>query len=186
MARNRELLGKDLRMTGDWTIRPAGTDDAADIALAQLLAWQCAYKGILTSEFLAALDLKRMTEAWRKALAKPSPGVRHLVVCVAGRAVGWSGYGPSRDEADPGTGELQAINLHPAYWSRGLGSALFRATEAGLAELGYRCAYLWVADGNERAARFYDRHGWCADGVSKEDGRFAPALLEHRYSRVLN
>ena len=37
-----------------------------------------------------------------------------------------------------GTGELQAINLHPSYWSRGLGSALFRASEAGLAELGYK------------------------------------------------
>lgn len=173
-------------MTGEWTIRRASTHDAADVALSQLLAWKRAYDGILPSEFLAAMDPERMTKAWRKALAEPSPGVRHLVVCVAGRAVGWSGFGPARDEADPGTGELQAINLHPAYWSKGLGSALFRATEAGLAELGYQYAYLWVADGNERAARFYDRHGWSADGVSKEDGRFAPALLEHRYSRVLN
>ncbi len=173
-------------MTGEWTIRPASAHDAADVALSQLLAWQRAYEGILPPEFLAAMDPGRMTESWRKALADPAPGVRHLVACVAGTAVGWSGYGPARDTAASGTGELQAINLHPSYWSRGLGSALFRASEAGLAELGYERAYLWVADGNERAARFYRRQGWSADGVAKEDGRFAPALLEHRFSRVLN
>lgn len=126
-----------------------------------------------------------MTETWRKTLANPAPGVRHLVASVAGRAVGWSGFGPARDDAGSGTGELQAINLHPGYWSLGLGSALFRESEAALAGLGYQHAYLWVAAGNDRAARFYARHGWTADNVSKNDRRFTPALLEHRFSTVL-
>ena len=33
--------------------------------------------------------------------------------------------------------------------------------------MGYRRAYLWVADGNSLAIRFYERHGWCQDGTTK-------------------
>lgn len=39
--------------------------------------------------------------------------------------------------------------------------------------LGNGAAYLWVAKGNERAIRFYQRHGFAADGaenVDRDDG----------------
>jgi ribosomal protein S18 acetylase RimI-like enzyme len=110
-----------------------------------------------------AMDIDRLTTAWRRILTEPSPGVQRLVLCVDGRAVGWSGFGTPRDEADDGTGELQALNLRPGCWSQGLGSDLFRESVAALTEMGYKRAYLWVAHGNERAARFYGRHGWTAD-----------------------
>jgi hypothetical protein len=96
--------------------RPAGADDAADIALAQLLAWQRAYDGILPAD---------------------------------------------------------------------LGSALFRESEAALAGVGYQHAYLWVAAGKDRAARFLRSARLDGGQRSKNDRRFTPALLEHRFSTVL-
>jgi hypothetical protein len=51
--------------------------------------------------------------------------------------------------------------------------------------MGYERAYLWVADGNDRAIRFYVRHGWSNDGVTQRDARFNPPLLELRMSAPL-
>jgi GNAT superfamily N-acetyltransferase len=108
-----------------------------------------------------------------------------LPLTVDGAAVGWSGFGAPRDDVDAGTGELQALNLLPAYWSQDLGSELFLASVEGLRLMGYERAYLWVADGNDRAIRFYVRHGWSNDGVIKRDARFNPPPLELRMSAPL-
>jgi hypothetical protein len=48
-----------------------------------------------------------------------------------------------------------------------------------------------VLDGNDRAARFYERHGWHEDGAVKEDERIVgntgvPALRERRRVRDLD
>jgi hypothetical protein len=34
-------------------------------------------------------------------------------------------------------------------------------------ERGYREAILWVVQGNDRAAAFYERNGWARDGVER-------------------
>ena len=78
--------------------------------------------------------------------------------------------------------EAPQHKLAPAYWSRGPGSELFLASVDGLRAMDYGSADLCVADGNDRAIRFYERHGWCRDGESKQDARFDPPLLECRLS----
>ena len=173
-------------MSIDFSIRDAVPGDAPDFASSQVLAWQDAYAGILDAGYLAGMDVERLTEAWERLLGNPDQGVRRLAVTVGGTAVGWSGFGRPRDAVGGGTGELHALNLAPAYWSRGLGSALFLASVEGLRAMGYVDAYLWVADGNARAIRFYERHGWCRDGLTKQDARFDPPLLERRFSVSLS
>ena len=164
----------------NFTIREAVPSDAPDFASSQVLAWRAAYAGILDAGYLAGLDVERLTRGWDRLLGNTDQNVRRLAVTVEGIAVGWSGFGVPRDDVAEGTGELHALNLLPAYWSRGLGSELFLASVRGLRAMGYDGAYLWVADGNDRAIRFYERHGWCQDGVTKQDGRFDPPLLERR------
>ena len=163
-------------------VRAARPEDARDIAQAHVLAWQSAYRGIIDDDFLADMQIDQRADAWSRRLSSPSAGVEHLVVCVDGRVVGFSGYGTPRDAAEPETGELQAINLHPDYWSQGLGSELFQESLSGLRKFGYGRAYLWVARGNDRAIHFYGKHGWTDDGVIKVDERFSTPLTEHRYS----
>ncbi len=41
--------------------------------------------------------------------------------------------------------------------------------EARRRDAGFEHAHLWVLEGNDRAAAFYERHGWCEDGVAKDD-----------------
>ena len=173
-------------MSIDFSIRDAVSGDAQDFASSQILAWRAAYAGILDAGYLARMDLERLTEGWARILGDPDQKVRRLAVTVNGTAVGWSGFGRPRDDVAGPTGELHALNLLPAYWSLGLGSALFLASVEGLRGVGYEHAYLWVADGNARAIRFYERHGWCQDGRTKQDARFDPPLLELRLSVSLS
>ena len=166
----------------NYSIREAVHRDAPDFASSQILAWRAAYAGILDAGYLAGMDVERLTQSWAGILGDTDRSVRRLAVTVEGAAVGWSGFGRPRDDVAEKTGELHALNLAPAYWSRGLGSELFLASMDGLRAMGYESAYLWVADGNDRAIRFYERHGWCQDGETKQDARFDPPLLEHRLS----
>ncbi|WP_186329068.1 GNAT family N-acetyltransferase [Arthrobacter sp. U41] len=169
-------------MTIDFSIREAVPGDARDFASSQVLAWRAAYAGVLDEGYLAGLNVEQLTRGWTRILGAPDVDVRRLALTASGSTVGWSGFGVPRDDVPEGTGELHALNLHPDYWSRGLGSALFLASVEGLRSMGYHRAYLWVADGNSRAIRFYERHGWCQDGTTKEDARFDPPLFERRLS----
>jgi hypothetical protein len=38
-----------------------------------------------------------------------------------------------------------------------------------------------VLEGNQRAIGFYERHGWVADGRTKDDVRDGVTLVERRY-----
>ncbi|WP_434993532.1 GNAT family N-acetyltransferase [Arthrobacter sp. Ld5] len=167
-------------MDGTWTIREATRADAAGFARIQIDAWRATYSGILPADYLARLDLWRLTAVWEQRLGSAAGAVRQLAVCVDGGIVGWAGFGEPRDDVDDGTGELHAINMDPAHWSRGLGSFLFTRVARELVGMGYSRAYLWVADGNSRALAFYGRHGWSLDGTSTDDDRFTPPLHELR------
>lgn len=72
--------------------------------------------------------------------------------------------------------EIVAIHSLPESWGTGLGQAML--TEA-LKQIGERPVFLWAFKENNRARRFYEKHGFRWDGterVSKFDG-----ALEVRY-----
>lgn len=167
----------------DVLIRPPEERDARRLAEVHIAAWRAAYRDVMSEEYLAGLDVERRTEGWRRGIAIPQPHTYCLVIEVGSRVEGFVIAGPPQEEAEPGTGQLYAINLHPDAWSRGLGSQLFSAAEDLLQNLGYQRAFLWVAQGNERAIRFYTARNWLDDGGRLEDAFFSPPVLEKRHSR---
>ena len=46
-----------------------------------------------------------------------------------------------------------------------------------LAQAGFSGAYLWMLAGNARALRFYERHGWAADGGEKSETHSSGHLM---------
>lgn len=172
-------------------VRPATVHDAAGIAVVHVASWQRAYEGLLPQDFLDGLSVQARTETWRQVLSRPpSPGVAATLVAeLDGRIIGFASVGPSRDkDAEPGTQELWGIYLHPDQWGAGHGhtlhahalAALRTSTPAPATEV-----TLWVLDGNERARRFYERHGWRRDGAEKTDWRGEVRLDELRYRCTL-
>jgi GNAT superfamily N-acetyltransferase len=148
-------------------IREATPADAPAIASIHVRAWQSAYRGQLSDEYLDALNVADRVERQRMILAEPREGWRTLVAEKEGRILGFAVTGPSEDgDADPKTGEVYAIYLEPSRVGTGIGRVLFEHAVSDLRERGFATATLWVLETNERARRFYEVAGWKPDGTT--------------------
>lgn len=139
-------------------IKPLETDTEVEgKAFVHWKAWQEAYAGIVDPDYLAAFTLEKCVKnafRWRDNL---------LVAKDEGRVVGFAGYGVSRDESLPETGEVFALYILSEYYGTGLGRRLMSAALERLA--GYTRVALWVLEDNKRAIRFYEKCGFKPDGA---------------------
>lgn len=170
------------------SIRSAVENDAYAIARIQILAWRQAYAGLMPQDFLDRMDSVRRVTSWRRALSAPAAMATDVVLGSTGDIIGFLVYGPSRDAgAAVGTGELVAINLLPAHWRRGLGRRMMARLLAAAAERRWQALTLWVLETNLQARRFYEAHGFEADGASQVDLKLTGAPLHLlRYRRLLD
>jgi GNAT superfamily N-acetyltransferase len=169
----------------DFSLREAEHADARAIADMHVRAWQSAYRDLMPDEFLGSLSVDRGEQGWQRYLAHDEP--RTWVAERDGAIVGFSSAGATRDgDVDANVvGELWAINLVEEVWGCGLGATLFATAVDHLRARGYSEATLWVLDGNARARRFYEKHGWHFDGAEKDDDRRTFVLHELRYRAAL-
>jgi ribosomal protein S18 acetylase RimI-like enzyme len=163
----------------EWLVRPAAVADAVGIARVSVAAWRKAYAGIMKDPTLAALSVEARAKQWRERLADPANPATSLVAEQIGAIAGFVSIGPSRD-ADLDAvrvGELWAIYVDPMVWGKGAGTALFGRAVDALRTRGFDAFVLWVLAENQRARRFYEKHGMILDGGEKapvEDGAPLP------------
>jgi ribosomal protein S18 acetylase RimI-like enzyme len=145
--------------------------DADAIAATQVRTWQVGYAGIVPDDVLAGLDVSGWAQRRRWAFTDPVRGQSTVLVAVdpLDEVVGFVDVGRYRsqddhNDLDERTGEVYAIYVHPDHWRNGVGRALLDAGIATLDAAGHRPIRLWVFDANARARRFYERHGFVADG----------------------
>ena len=120
--------------------------------LAQLWydGWRDAHEDILPAE----LARHRTLESFRERLAAALPSVR--VVGAPGEPLG---FHMVKDH------ELYQLYVSAAARGSGAAAALVADAEAHLSNAGVETAWLACAIGNERAARFYEKHGWRRTGT---------------------
>jgi RimJ/RimL family protein N-acetyltransferase len=148
-------------------IRAAVPADARAIAEVHVAAWRWAYRGEMSSAFLAGLSVDEREADWRRWIGSFEPGTGALVAEDDGRIVGFCSFGPSRDDdATPTRGEVLTLYLLEASAGTGVGRALFTRANDRLRALGYERAVLWVMASNTRSRRFYERAGWAWDGTT--------------------
>ena len=165
-------------------VRSPTAGDATQMAEVHIAASRDTYAGIMPDEYLAGLDLDRVTDNWSRSIADPDDGVTNLVGEINGVVQGICTVGPFRDlaEDDDPSGELWMINLHPDAQGTGLAKALHDWALDHLRSSGHHRAALWVAERNPRARRFYEREGWTLD-THRKDGDFGDRIVvEVRYS----
>jgi GNAT superfamily N-acetyltransferase len=172
-------------------VRSANVTDAAGIAVVHVASWQQAYAGLIPQHYLDSLSVQDRTQTWQQILSQPPiPGAATLVAEQDRRIIGFASIGPSRDDdAEPNTQELWGMYLHPDHWGAGYGHTLHAQALSGLRASGSTTtaeATLWVLAGNKRARRFYEQHGWSADGAEKTDWRGDIRLDEVRYRCTLS
>jgi GNAT superfamily N-acetyltransferase len=169
-----------------YRIRPARPRDARAIAEVHVASWRHAYRGLVPDASLDRLSVEEREKQRREHLEDPSSEWGILVADDAGRVVGFSTYGPSRDQdATAATGEVPAIYLDPDVVGTGVGRELFSETLAALRAAGFTRASLWVLEGNVRARRFYEKAGWRWDGTVSQHDFDSAHLLVVRYAADL-
>ena len=140
-------------------VRPATVDDALAIARVHIQSWRETYSALVEPGELDGLSLDRRAERWATNLAA---GTRAWVAESDGVVIGFSGIGGGGHEEQPRPVELGALYVLAAHHGGGAGQALLDAA------IGDSPAFLFVADRNPRATRFYERNGFAFDGVSEE------------------
>ncbi|MGB5953407.1 MAG: GNAT family N-acetyltransferase [Ornithinimicrobium sp.] len=159
-----------------YVVRAPALADAAALGRVHCAVWQATYAEVMDPAAYAALSPARFEAGWRRRLERDvgeggeatGPGPLGEVTRIAehrsGQIVGFMSVGPARD-ADPPAGlQLWSLNLVPEHQGTGLADRLMSEV------LGGGPAYLWVARGNARAIRFYQRHEFALDGAEIFDG----------------
>jgi len=111
-------------------------------------------------------------------LAAQGEDYRMRAALVDGEIVGFVGSGPAREDDAPRARELYFIYLLDQFHGTGIGQQLFDAAVDEGEEL-----YLWVAEDNPRAHRFYARNGFALDGASHVEPFLGEELTEVRFVR---
>ena len=112
--------------------------------------WQDAHASILPAD----LARHRTLESFRQRLADALPTVR-----VAGPPGDPLGFCMVKED------ELYQLYVSARARGSGVAAELIADAEARLRAAGVDTAWLACAIGNERAARFYEKHGWHRAGV---------------------
>jgi GNAT superfamily N-acetyltransferase len=160
--------------TADVSVRPAGPDDAGEIAHVQVLTWRAAYRDVLPAAALDGLDEDAVAASWRGAVeAPPTPGHRVLVALERTGVVGFVAYGPPEladgegpDPAGPTT-EIVALLVEPRWGRRGHGSRLLAAVADLARASGTARLQMWVPENDPVTARFLESAGWAPDGWAR-------------------
>lgn len=166
------------------SIRMASVDDKAEVARVHVRTWQVAYRGLLPDEYLD--QLRPENRAARYTFDSDDPNQRSTYVALDDDNIcGFTTFGISRDGDLPDAGEIYAIYVDPDQWGAGAGRLLMANARSRLCEMGFRDAFLWVLDGNDRAQRFYEIDQWSPDGMRRHEEIWGITVNEVRYRRPL-
>jgi ribosomal protein S18 acetylase RimI-like enzyme len=144
-----------------WTIARPTLEDLDEMGRVHVQVWREAYAGLMPADHLAGLDPARGPARWRARLT--SGEVEWWLARDDEGIAGLATSGPPRDDDAPTPLELYAINVLARAHGTGLADDLMAHT------IGDRPAHLWVLEGNDRAVRFYRRHGFSDQGGRKPE-----------------
>ena len=161
----------------DTVVRPVRDVDAEALGRVHATCWHETYDHLISKAALENVSPKRLAELWTHWAAQ-GPEFKMFVALVGGEIVGFVGSGPARDRDAPRNRELYFIYLLDAYHGTGVGQRLFDAAVEKDEPL-----YLWVAEDNPRAHRFYTRNGFTLDGATHTEPFLGETLTEVRFTR---
>ncbi|QAY73114.1 GNAT family N-acetyltransferase [Agromyces protaetiae] len=158
------------------TVRPIRDSDVEALGRVHATCWHETYDHLISAAALENLSPRRMADLWTHMAAR-GPEYRQFAALVDGEIVGFVGSGPARDDDAPHERELYFIYVLDAFHGTGIGKQLFDAA------VGDDLVYLWVANDNPRAHRFYERNGFALDGAEQIQPFLGEELHEVRFTR---
>lgn len=150
------------------TLRKADTEDAGIIALLGRLTFRETFGALFAGredELQAYLDQTFSVTKIASSMAKPQN--HYWLALLDELPVGYAKHKhPSANPIinDPAPAQLQKIYVLSEFIAHHIGHALLDAVTQAAVEAQIRVMWLTVLDSNERAIRFYERHGWTRAG----------------------
>lgn len=151
-----------------------------DMSLLHALGWRVAYRDSVPADYMAReITDDRWVPVFRQ---NHEEGVYHGLLLYGGDTpLCCATYGPARVDQSAGDticnfsspdlaawGELVSLYAHPDHWGKGHGSVVMEEVLRRLHAAGYPGCFLYVLRENDRARRFYEKHGFAWDGHSLE------------------
>jgi GNAT superfamily N-acetyltransferase len=155
-------------------MREARRGEELAVAELHIRSWQEAYRGLMPTEFLDALDPRQ--RAGRYTFEASGAGAPTTVLAVVGEEGG---------EGDPSLTNCGEVRSDPDRHRGGVGRLLMAEARHRLRKSGVTESILWVLIGNDRAARFYEGEGWIPDGATREERPYDIVSNVRRFRRAL-
>lgn len=164
-------------------IRRPEVADAREVRAAWARAWRAGHGDVVSEDALAAVTVDPDAddlERWRERIERWR---NRMLVADDDGVVGYAQFRWTETKPFVGDDEagLKELYVHPDRWGEGVGTALL---EAGVERLpdDVTAVRLETLAGNERAAGFYEAHGFERTGERTVEvaGEEYPALLYRR------
>lgn len=137
-------------------IRRMTADDLREVDSLYVAAWKAGYKGLLPREFLDGLTSKIVDRSPKSYFFDEGS----FVILDGERIAAHVHVRPAAEREMAGWGEVHTMYALPEYWGSGFAGELFDYAVNRLRERGFERIYLYVLEGNGRAAAFYRKHGF--------------------------
>ncbi len=154
-------------------LRPARPEDAAAVARIWHAGWSDGHLGHVPEALLTV----RTPQSF---VLRAPRRVDDTVVALVDGAL--AGFVMVVDD------EVEQVYVAAAHRGTGVAVALLTEAERVVAAKGHRRAWLAVVDGNARARRFYERHGWRDEGLFEYLAASASGPIRvpcHRYVKQI-
>ena len=168
-----------------------------DMSLLHALGWRAAYRDSIPADYMSReITDCRWVPVFRQNYEE---GVYHGLLLYSGDfPLCCATYGPARLDSSAGDticsfsspdlaawGELVSLYCHPDRWGQGYGSLAIEEVLNRMKSTGYPGCFLYVLRENDRARRFYEKHGFSWDGHSTEVSLTPDCVLtDLRYCKI--
>lgn len=165
----------------DVELRQPSPADGERIGRMHYASWHDAYASFLPPGFWGEATERRWVSSWADRMRSPDPDTLTWVAVRDGEVLGFATAGPARQNPTAGAPvrdrELWSIYVRASEYGSGLADRLLEAVLPQQAP-----AELWAFEANERALRFYARHGFKPDGARH---RFGPEFGDQAEIRLV-
>jgi GNAT superfamily N-acetyltransferase len=157
-------------------IDPCEEKHFCDMSLLHALGWRTAYRDSIPDDYMA----REITDGRWVPVFRENYEVgiyRGLLLYDGDTPLCCATYGPARVDQSAGDticnfsspdlaawGELVSLYSHPDHWEQGHGSLVIEEVLNRVKATGCPGCFLYVLRENERARRFYEKHGFVWDG----------------------
>lgn len=162
-------------------IRRMTEDDLCEVDALYVAAWKVGYKGLLPHDFLGSLTSKIVDRSPKSYFFDEGS----FVIFDGERIAAHVHARPAAEEKMRGWGEIHTMYALPQFWGMGHAGELFDYAVDWLHVQGFDKVYLYVLEGNERAARFYKKHGFTPTDDTLDCEVGGTTVTDIRYTKEL-